>query len=62
MRLANGDRAGLGTKLEDYVLNPRHREGRPQGTAFRIGAWYYASEYRSLASGDTFGGREFGGR
>ena len=24
----NGDRADLGTKLEDYVLNPLHREGR----------------------------------
>lgn len=27
MRLPNGDRADLGTKLEDYVLNSAHREG-----------------------------------
>ena len=27
MRLPNGDRADLGTKLEDYLLNSRHREG-----------------------------------
>jgi hypothetical protein len=28
VKLRNGDRADLGTKLEDYVLNPRHWEGR----------------------------------
>jgi hypothetical protein len=27
MKLPNGERADLGTKLEDYALNPRHREG-----------------------------------
>jgi hypothetical protein len=34
MRLPNGDRADLGTKLEDYVLNPRHREGRHKARVF----------------------------
>ena len=28
MKLPNGDRADLGTKIEDYVLNPAHWEGR----------------------------------
>ena len=34
MRLPNGNRADLGTKLEDYVLNPRHREGRHKARVF----------------------------
>ena len=34
MRLANGDRAHLGTKLEDYVLNVTHREGRHKARMF----------------------------
>jgi hypothetical protein len=34
MKLPNGDRADLGTKLEDYVLNPRHREGRHKARLF----------------------------
>jgi hypothetical protein len=34
MRLPNGNRADLGTKLEDYVLNPRHREGRHKARLF----------------------------
>jgi Domain of unknown function (DUF6883) len=34
MRLPNGDRADLGAKLEDYVLNPRHREGRHKARVF----------------------------
>lgn len=34
MRLPNGDRADLGTKLEDYVLNSRHREGRHKARVF----------------------------
>ena len=34
MQLPNGDRADLGTKLEDYVLNPRHREGRHKARLF----------------------------
>lgn len=28
MNLPNGGRADLGTKLEDYTLNPLHRDGR----------------------------------
>jgi hypothetical protein len=28
MKLPNGNRADLGTKIEEYVLNPRHWEGR----------------------------------
>src|SRR5688500_9104161 len=34
MRLPNRNRADLGTKLEDYVLNPRHREGRHKARLF----------------------------
>ena len=34
MRLANGDRAHLGTKLEDYVLSVTHREGRHKARMF----------------------------
>jgi hypothetical protein len=34
MKLPNGDQADLGTKLEDYVLNPRHREGRHKARVF----------------------------
>ena len=34
MKLPNGDRAELGRKLEDYVLNPLHREGRHKARVF----------------------------
>jgi len=34
MKLPNGDRADLGTKIEDYVLNPRHWEGRHTARVF----------------------------
>lgn len=34
MRLPNGDRADLGTKLEDYTLNNLHREGRHKARMF----------------------------
>jgi hypothetical protein len=34
MKLPNGDHADLGTKIEDYVLNPRHREGRHKARVF----------------------------
>jgi len=34
MRLLNGDRADLGTKLEDYVLNADHRQGRHKARVF----------------------------
>src|SRR5262247_1690080 len=34
MKLPNGDRADLGTKIEDYVLNPTHWEGRHKARVF----------------------------
>ena len=34
MKLPNGHRADLGTKVEDYVLNPRHWEGRHKARVF----------------------------
>ena len=34
MKLPNGDRADLGTKIEDYVLNLRHWEGRHKARVF----------------------------
>ncbi|MSP40795.1 MAG: hypothetical protein EXR70_20100 [Deltaproteobacteria bacterium] len=34
MKLPGGDRADLGTKIEDYVLNLRHWEGRHKARVF----------------------------
>ncbi len=34
MKLPNGERADLGAKIEDYVLNPRHWEGRHKAGVF----------------------------
>jgi hypothetical protein len=34
MKLPHGYRADLGTKLEDYTLNPRHEEGRHKARVF----------------------------
>ena len=34
MNLPNGQRADLGTKIEDYVLNPTHWEGRHKARVF----------------------------
>lgn len=34
MKLPNGDHCDLGTKLEDYSLNPVHREGRHKARVF----------------------------
>ena len=34
MNLPNGDRADLGSKLEDYSLNPSHRDGRHKARVF----------------------------
>lgn len=34
-KLPNGNSAFLGTKLEDYVLNPLHREGGHKARVFR---------------------------
>ena len=34
MKLPNGDVANLGTKLEDYSLNPFHRQGQHKARVF----------------------------
>ncbi len=34
MKLPHGERADLGTKLEDYSLNPVHRDGRHKARVF----------------------------
>ena len=34
MKLLNGQRAEIGTKLDEYVLNPLHREGRHKAHVF----------------------------
>lgn len=34
MKLPNGEHADLGSKLEDYALNPRHRDGRHKARVF----------------------------
>jgi hypothetical protein len=34
MKLPNGDRADLGSKLEDYVLNPLHWDGQHKARVF----------------------------
>jgi len=34
MRIPGGAEADLGTKIEDYVLNPLHREGRHKARVF----------------------------
>lgn len=34
MKLPNGDQANLGTKLEDYSLNPFHRQGQHKARVF----------------------------
>jgi len=34
MKLPNGERADLGNKLEDYTLNPSHRDGRHKARVF----------------------------
>ena len=36
MRLPNGDRADLGTKVEEYVLNSSHRQGRHKARVFEF--------------------------
>jgi hypothetical protein len=62
MRLPNGNRADLGTKLEDYVLNPRHREGRHKARVFESALGLTLANVDVLHSGDSFGGRDFGRR
>jgi hypothetical protein len=34
MKVPNGERADLGTKLEDYSLNPLHRQGQHKARVF----------------------------
>jgi hypothetical protein len=34
MKLPNGEQADLGAKLEDYSLNPLHRDGRHKARVF----------------------------
>ena len=34
MKLPNGNRADLGLKLEEYALNPQHRDGRHKARVF----------------------------
>ena len=34
MKMPNGERADLGLKLEAYVLNPQHRDGRHKARVF----------------------------
>jgi hypothetical protein len=34
MKLPNGVRADLGSKLEEYVMNPRHQRGRHKARVF----------------------------
>ena len=34
MKLPHGNRADLGTKIEDYSLNPLHREGQHKARVF----------------------------
>ncbi len=34
MKLPNGDRADLGTKIQEYSLNPLHREGQHKARVF----------------------------
>jgi hypothetical protein len=34
VKLPNGERADLGEKLEEYVLNPRHARGRHKARVF----------------------------
>jgi hypothetical protein len=34
MKLPNGERADAGTKIDDYVLNPLHRDGRNKARVF----------------------------
>jgi hypothetical protein len=35
VKLPNGERADLGTKLEDYSLNPLHRHGQHKARVFQ---------------------------
>jgi hypothetical protein len=63
MKLPNGERADLGSKIEDYVLNPSHWEGAAQSSGFRVNPWYHSRQSASVEGGNPGGGCEFrGGR
>ena len=49
VKLPNGDHAELGTKLDDYVLNPRHREGRHKARIFESVLGISLANKRALA-------------
>ena len=65
MKLPNGANADLGTKLEDYTLNPWHRDGRHKARVFAstVGltlenaAVLQAALQRAAASSDQFEAR-----
>jgi hypothetical protein len=48
MKLPNGERADLGTKIEDYVLNPSHWEGRHKARVFEAGLGITLSNHEVL--------------
>jgi hypothetical protein len=62
MKLPNGDRADLGTKLEDYVLNPRHREGRHKARLFESVLGITLANIGVLRQAILSAARKFGGR
>ncbi|MBI3782122.1 MAG: hypothetical protein HY270_01850 [Deltaproteobacteria bacterium] len=49
MTLPNGERAELGTKLHDYVLNPLHRDGRNKARVFEATLGITLAEADELA-------------
>lgn len=49
MKLPNGNRAELGTKLIDYVLNPAHRHGRHKARVFESSLGITRENQRPLA-------------
>jgi hypothetical protein len=46
--MPNGSRADLGTKLEDYSLNPLHLEGRHKAHVFAVALGITADEIEIL--------------
>jgi len=50
MKLPNGDRADLGTKLEDYSLNPLHRHGQHKARVFESALGITLANKEVLAS------------
>jgi hypothetical protein len=49
VKLPNGNRADLGTKLSDYVLNPEHRHGRHKARVFESSLGITRENERLLA-------------